>query len=167
VCDWLLSAQTEIEELRSAAQLAGEKQGYEQAENFNQKLELLRQTMRLEAGSEIKKAAFAVAKNLLDAELNAFPDTVLRIAQIVLETIPDASQVYLRVNPSDAALLKDNREWLINALGRAKELDIRIDKQVERGGLLIQTESGVIDAQISTQLEEIARAIGGLHGTNN
>lgn len=166
VRQWLLKADEEIEELRKAAQQAGEKQGAEQAEQLNQKLALLRDTMKKETGSEVLNAAFDVAHNLLLAEIAAFPDSILRIAQKVLSSIPDAKQVYFRVNPADAPLLKENKERLINALERAKDVDIRVDKQVARGGLLIQTESGVIDAQLSTQLEEIARAVGGSHGTN-
>ena len=160
VRQWLLKADAEIEELRLAAQKAGEKQGYEQADQLNHKLAIFRETMMSEMGSEIIHAALDVARNLLNAELAAFPDSVVRIAQKVLMAIPDAKQVYFRVNPADAPLLKENKERLINTLDRAKDVDIRIDKQVARGGLLIQTESGVIDAQLSTQLEEIERALG-------
>lgn len=159
VRQWLMKADAEIEELKASAKKAGEKQGYEQADQFNQKLEILRATMMDEISSEITRAAFEVSQNLLTAEMNAFPDSILRIAQMVLSAVPDAKQVYLRVNPADAGLLRDNKERLINALEKAKDIDIRVDKQVARGGLLVQTESGVIDAQLSTQLEEISRVL--------
>ena len=154
---WLLDADAEISQLEVAATESGQRQGFEKANKLNQKLEILCQGMRDECGDEIISVAFDVARNLLNAEMNAFPDSVVRVAHEVLLTIPDAKQVYFRVNPADAELLKANKERLINALERAKDVDIRADKQVDRGGLLIQTESGVIDAQLSThgfQVEE-------------
>ena len=45
-------------------------------------------------------------------------------------------------------------------LTRAKDLEIREDRRVKQGGVLIETESGVIDAQLETQLEEIGRVLG-------
>ena len=44
-------------------------------------------------------------------------------------------------------------------LTRAKDLEIREDKRVKPGGVLIETESGVVDAQLETQLEELEHAL--------
>jgi flagellar biosynthesis/type III secretory pathway protein FliH len=56
-------------------------------------------------------------------------------------------------------ILRQNKEQLINLLLRAKDIDIREDKQVFEG-IILQTESGVIDAQLKTQVEEITRLLG-------
>lgn len=167
VRQWLQKADAEINELKAAAQRAGEKKGLEQADQFNQKLDVLRDTMNKELSLDIIQSAVEIARHLLLAEVEAHPDGILRIAQKVLSTVPEAKQIYLRVNPADAALLRENKERLINVLEKAKDVDIRVDKQVERGGLIVQTESGVIDAQLSTQIEEISRAIGGPYGQDH
>jgi flagellar biosynthesis/type III secretory pathway protein FliH len=38
-------------------------------------------------------------------------------------------------------------------LSRAKEIGIREDPEIARGGVVIETDAGTIDAQIDTQLE--------------
>jgi flagellar biosynthesis/type III secretory pathway protein FliH len=134
-----------IESLYAQAQESGRKRGYEQG---------------LELKHKLKMQHDDVAKNLLDAQLREHEESILQIALRVLTTIPDAKNVYVRANPQDADYLKAHKERLIDGLERAKDVDIRIDKQVARGGLIIQTEYGIIDAQMSTQLEELARAIG-------
>ena len=63
-------------------------------------------------------------------------------------------------NPADVAVLRDHKTRLIDALGRARDVEVREDRNVKPGGVLVQTESGVIDAQLETQLEEIARVLG-------
>jgi flagellar assembly protein FliH len=149
-----------IESLYAQAQESGRKRGYEQGLELKHKLKMQHDDMAKKMKSELLSCAVQVAKNLLDAQLREHEESILQIALRVLTTIPDAKNVYVRANPQDADYLKAHKERLIDGLERAKDVDIRIDKQVARGGLIIQTEYGIIDAQMSTQLEELARAIG-------
>ena len=41
----------------------------------------------------------------------------------------------MRANPTDVPLLRKNQQLLVSAVGRAKEIDIREDRKVERGGV--------------------------------
>jgi flagellar biosynthesis/type III secretory pathway protein FliH len=156
----LKKADEEIAGWVKEAQESGVKQGFEQAEQFRAKLQKLQETLLAEVEGEVVRAAFDVAGNILNAELSASPDAVVHVVQNALKSVQEVSQVWLRVNPADAQTLRDHKQKLIDVLGRAKDVDVREDKQVERGGVLIQTESGVIDAQLKTQLEEIARVLG-------
>lgn len=159
VSELLLAAEQEVRSLKSSAQKAGLKQGHAQAEQLLLKLGVLENSMKDEMAADVAHAAFEVAEGLVDLELAKNPERVLQITIAVLKTLPDAKQVYLRASPKNAAILRENKQKLIDALERAKDVDIRVDKQVRRG-VLVQTESGVVDAQVSTQLEEIARALG-------
>ena len=85
---------------------------------------------------------------------------VVELVANALASVKDADRVWLRVNPLDAPTLKTHKARLINVLGRASDIDIRIDRSVKEGGVLIQTGSGAVDAQLDTQLEEIGRILG-------
>lgn len=156
----LKKADDEIQGWIKEAEESGAKQGFEQAEQFQAKLKTLQEKMNAEVEGEVVRAAFGVAESILSAELKASPDTVVRVVQNALKSVQEVAQVWLRVNPADAQALRANKQKLIDVLGRAKDIDVREDRQVEKGGVLIQTESGVIDAQLKTQLEEIARVLG-------
>ncbi|MEI6790279.1 MAG: FliH/SctL family protein, partial [Myxococcaceae bacterium] len=103
--------------------------------------------------------ALEAAQELVQTELDSSPQALLRFVQEALTTTPEAQDVRIRANPADAAILRDNKPMLINLLQRAKDIDIREDKQVSKG-IILQTESGVIDAQLKTQVEEISRLLG-------
>jgi flagellar biosynthesis/type III secretory pathway protein FliH len=46
-------------------------------------------------------------------------------------------------------------------IGRLKDIAIREDAEIRRGGCVIQTESGTVDAQLETQLQLLERALLG------
>ncbi len=164
VAGWLRAVDDEVEALAKAAQEAGQKLGSSKAEQLQEKLGTLEETLMKDKEAEIIHTALEVAKQLLNAEMAAAKDTIVLVAKAALSATSEASEIRLRAHPQDAATLKASKAELIGALGRASDLEIQEDRLVEKGGVLIQTESGVIDAQLTTQLEEIARALQGLSG---
>lgn len=151
------------EEARALVQEAaeqGQAEGFAQAEHLREQIAGLEQRMVKEVEGEVVRAALRVASELLEAELAERPEAVVDIVCTALQSARDARDVFLRVNPQDAPVLRKHRSRLIDALGRARDVDVREDRKVRPGGVLIQTEAGVIDAQLETQLEEIARVLG-------
>ena len=51
-------------------------------------------------------------------------------------SIRDADE-WLRVNPLDAPILNKHKNRLIHILGRASDVDIRLDRSVKAGGVLV------------------------------
>ena len=156
----LAQANQEVANWVSEASAEGSKQGSVQAEQLRVKLGQLRDLMQKEMDGDILLATFESAKELIEAELSSSPMALVQIVQTALKAIPEITQANLRVNPLDAPILREHKQAIIDVMERAKEIDIREDKQVERGGVLIHTDSGVIDAQLSTQFGEIARVFG-------
>lgn len=150
----------EIQVRVQEAKETGTKKGYEKSQELKDKLQKLEALILSEVNDGVVQAAFSVAENILNASVAAFPSAVLSVTQTALSEIPDATHIWLRVNPVDAHIFVQNKQKIIDGLERVKDIDIREDKQVARGGVLIQTESGVIDAQIKTQIEEMARLLG-------
>ena len=151
------------DEFLKAAQSAreeGSQKGYEKAKQLQEKLSKLKDLMLSEVDDEIVRAAVDVAEKMVQIELEKAPEKVVDVVQNALKSLPEIQEVRLRVHPLDAKALRSGKQKLVDVLERAKDIDIREDKQVERGGVLIQTEAGVIDAQVKTQLEEIARILG-------
>jgi flagellar assembly protein FliH len=159
--------ESQIKALLEKAKERGLQKGYQSAQELSLRLRNLHLDMQKEMRGEILSGAVSIARAAIDAEIKMFEETILPITLKVLSTIPDAKHISLRVNPEDAEYLKNNKERIINALERAKDVEIRNDKHVARGGLLIQTEYGLIDAQLATQLEELARAMGNENGANH
>jgi type III secretion protein L len=65
----------------------------------------------------------------------------------------------LKVHPEDGKILREKRPRLMELIGRAVDIAIRDDAEVERGGCIIQTEYGTIDGQIRTQFEMLRNVL--------
>jgi|GEM_PF-6861539 len=160
VKEGLACVDAQIEEIFARAREKGKKKGEEHETDLLQKQELLRKNMMQELRVEILQSAVTTARTALEKAMLANPNFVLQVALRALSIIPDAQNVLIRVNHEDVAFLKSRKEVLLEGLERAKEVEVRADRMVARGGLIIQTQSGTIDAQIGTQLEEIANELG-------
>jgi flagellar biosynthesis/type III secretory pathway protein FliH len=66
--------------------------------------------------------------------------------------------VTLRINPIDHDAIRQNRDAIV-AASDVEHLRIVEDQRVDRGGVLIETDSGTIDSKIATQLREARKAI--------
>lgn len=137
----------------------GFKQGSEQAQSLKSKLAKLKELYTSEIPQDLLRNAVVAAQEMIQAELDSSTSSLLKFVQAALNTVPEAQDVRIRVNPAAASLLRENKAAFINLLQRAKDIDIREDKQVSKG-IILQTESGVIDAQLKTQIEEISRVLG-------
>lgn len=160
VRDRLAHVDSEIEQFLLEAEERGKKRGTDEERELSRRLQLMRSNMIQELRVEIVRSAVEVAREVLREETEVNPEVVVQTALRAFASIPDAKSVLLRVSHEDVEHLKKNKDRLLEGLERAKEVDVRADRTVVRGGLIIQTESGIIDAQISTQLEEIAAGLG-------
>ena len=70
------------------------------------------------------------------------------------------------IAPEDALayagkILRDHRKRLMDLLGRTKDIAVREDPEVKRGGCVVETDHGTIDAQLETQLQMLEAALLG------
>jgi type III secretion protein L len=104
------------------------------------------------ANADIIDLACKVASKIIGRDLERDPETLLEICATATEHTRAAKAMIMRVNPKDAAILREKKPRLMEKIGRTVEIAIREDADVEKGGCIIQTEFGSIDAQIGTQV---------------
>lgn len=109
---------------------------------------------------QIKTLAMAIARRVIGRELEFHPEAVVEIVKQALgDKARQRREITLRVNPSDAQLLKDSRPELLEMLSRCKDIAIREDADIAPHGVIIETEAGIIDAQLETQLGVLERLL--------
>jgi flagellar biosynthesis/type III secretory pathway protein FliH len=97
--------------------------------------------------------ALKIAEKVLGGELEARPELVLDVVRGALRRLTEPLPATLLVNPEDAELVRG----AIADFG--VELSVREDRRVERGGCVVRTQAGEIDAQITAQLERAAKIV--------
>lgn len=155
----LAEAERQVAEMITQAADDGEREGAEQAAHMREEIAGLEARMLEEVDGETVKAALRVARDLIVAELQTREDAVVDVAATALSAAKTARDINLRTSPRDAPILRQHKARLVAVLTRAKDLEIREDKRVKPGGVLIETEAGVIDAQLDTQLDELESAV--------
>lgn len=110
------------------------------------------------AEPELVRLAMAVAERIVYDHAAIDGNVVLENVRHALTRLVGREVVTLRVNPVDAETLRMYREATA-ASNDVEHLRIIEDQRVDRGGVVIETDSGTIDAKISTQLREARRAL--------
>ena len=90
------------------------------------------------------------------------PSEAVRAAlelRTAVENVRNAKALVLRVSPKAAAVLRQHKKDLMDLIGRAMDVAIKEDPEVEDIGCIIQTEFGTIDAQLMTQLQMLKQVL--------
>jgi flagellar assembly protein FliH len=104
--------------------------------------------------SAIKLSA-AIAAKILKHELSQRPELALSIVREALQLAMGQPDVKLRLHPLDLEQLHDCGKEAVSRLGAVGEATLVADESISRGGCLIETHHGVIDARLETQIEQI------------
>lgn len=102
---------------------------------------------------QLRDLALKIARKILGHELEFRPEAVVDIIrQALSEKARQRREIFLRVNPEDMKYVREHKAELLEVLSRAAEIGLREDPDVARHGVIIETDAGMIDAQLETQL---------------
>ncbi|HUO58595.1 MAG TPA: FliH/SctL family protein [bacterium] len=84
---------------------------------------------------------------------------VVEFAKEALAKVQDRVHLRFHVNPEDMEEIKGQKERLQLSIG-AKDLELVPDARIEKGGCLLETEAGSVDARLATVADQIKESIG-------
>jgi type III secretion protein L len=154
-------AESSRDQALSEAREAGRQEGLAQATEVLVRARQEAAALLEQGEDEMVRLSLAIAEKLVGRALETDPELVLYIAAQAIESVRHQRELVLRINPADAQLLRNSRKRLMDMLGRTKDIALREDPEVERGGCVIETENGTVDAQLSTQLKMLETALLG------
>lgn len=101
----------------------------------------------------------ACVEKIIGQELALSPEAIIGIVRTTLTDATQQREINVRINPVDGDLLKKNQRRLLDVLARANSIEIREDATISRGGCIVVTELGTIDASLERQLEALRAAL--------
>ncbi len=126
-----------------------------------------RRELLMELQPHVVRIAVEVARRIVRRELRTDPGMVARTVETALEQVAEASQTRVRVHPLDAQVLQSTIREIVSAPDEAAAVEIIPDGSVERGGCVVESDRGIVDARLATQFEEMqTRLMDGLDGTH-
>ena len=106
--------------------------------------------------------AIAIARRVVAREIDLDEGAVLARSREAIRKIIGVEKIKIHVNPSDEEYIRGHRNELSTYADSVKEIVIEADSKVERGGCVIESELGNIDARVSTRFELIEESLLGL-----
>jgi flagellar biosynthesis/type III secretory pathway protein FliH len=116
---------------------------------------------RVQAAShdDLVRLARRMAEKILARELVLAPGAVADVARQAVTEARGARNLLVRAHPDDLAVLEAARPRLHEALAGVTAIALRPDPTVGRGGCVVETESGSVDARLESQLDALERAL--------
>ena len=110
------------------------------------------------AEPEIVRLSVTIAERILNQHVALEPSAVLDMARSAITRLVNRETVTVRVNPADIETMRQHRDKLME-MNDIDNMRVIEDQRVDRGGVVIETDAGTIDAKISTQLREVRRLL--------
>jgi len=101
------------------------------------------------------KLSATIAEKILRHELSRQPELALPIVREALQLAAGQPHIKLHLHPHDLEQLKECGHEVLGRLSTLGEATLVPDESITRGGCLIETRHGVIDARLETQLSRI------------
>ena len=101
----------------------------------------------------------AMTEKVIGRKLDLDDTIVLDVVRASLNEAADASNLTVRVSPTDEPLVAEAQAELLSALGAVDQFQVVADQSVSSGGCIVETERGRFDARIETQLELLSEQV--------
>jgi flagellar assembly protein FliH len=105
--------------------------------------------------------ACSIARRLVGRELAHRPEIALERIRESLELAAGSARLRIELNPADHAALGPQIETLVAELAPLAEAELAAHPEITPGGCRIETQFGVIDQQVETQLGRIMEELAG------
>jgi flagellar assembly protein FliH len=111
---------------------------------------------------DTENALISLALESAQKIIAGLPVSVEMVEAVVREAVrqvEDAAEITVQLHPEDLALLRKHNSPLLNGLPETGSLRFTHSSDVTRGGCLVQTRFGLIDARRETKLEQLRQTL--------
>ena len=103
--------------------------------------------------------AVRIAEKIVAGTLEVQPERVVDVVRGALRCLVDRERVTVQVNTLDLELVRQSVEPMLSTLGGIGHFEVQEDRRVSRGGAVVLSGAGEVDATIETKLERARQAL--------
>ncbi len=119
----------------------------------------LKERIVRESEDELLTLAFLVAKKIVRQEIKQDRKILAQLISEALKGFPEQHDIVVSLNPEDYKVITANREMYLAGIGNERQLTLKPDESTSLGGCVVESATGVIDARIEAQLDEIYQGL--------
>lgn len=152
----------EVEKIKEKAQQEGFEEGFKKWVEAIAEMEKEIARVHGEVEKMIVPIAIKAAKKIVNKELEQSEDTIVEIVAGNLKAVSQHKQVTIYVNKKDLQTIEAQKPRLKEIFEHLESLSIRERADVEPGGCIIETEGGIINAQLENRWRILENAFESL-----
>ena len=108
---------------------------------------------------EILDLVLATTRKVVQREINTQRDVILDVLRQAIAKTIDRERIRVRINPSDYDFVHAHKSDIVSTVDGVKDLVIEGDESVSRGGAVVDSDYGTIDARIERRFEAVEKAL--------
>jgi type III secretion protein L len=167
--DLLKEAKLDIEnqkklcdELCAALKINAQNEGFDKGLNeLNQhifKIDKSFENLKKTIEKKVLSIALSAVKKIVGQELKLNPDVILDIVKQAMRPVLEHKKIKIYVNKLDLEILEKEKQNIKDLLDNSQSLSISERDDIERGGCIIETEAGIINAKLENQYRALEAA---------
>jgi len=154
----------EAEKTKEKAYADGFAQGLESFNAHLLKLDQELKQIRHDVHEKILPLALKAARKIVGEELALHPDRIVDIVLNSLKPVTQHRKVVVYLHPDDLERVEKSKSKIKQMFDHLESLSLQGRDDVERGGCVIETEAGIINAQLETQWRALEQAFEAFKG---
>jgi type III secretion protein L len=148
----------ECESLKELAESAGFEEGLKKWNEQIEHLESEIRKVRQDTENALVPLAVTAVKKIIGRELETKPETIVDIVATALKTVLHHRRITIYAHPEDRKRLEEHNAYLRSLFERLESLSFNTRADIQRGGCIIETEAGIINANLENQLKALESA---------
>lgn len=148
----------ECESIKESAFQEGFEQGLQSLNKHLFALDEELKVLREDIQKKILPLSIKAARKLLGEELRLHPDRIVDIILSSLKPVTQHRRVIIYVNKDDLERIEKSKSKVKKVFEHLESLSIQERDDIEPGGCMIETEAGIINAQLETQWRALESA---------
>lgn len=114
----------------------------------------------LEKGEEqMVKLAIAIAEKILQQEVSTRKEVILGVLKGALKNIAETEGIKIHLHPQDFRYMMEVKKDFLQSFDGIRNMVFEEDSSIKRGGAVVETMFGEVDARLENQLKEIKAAM--------
>lgn len=108
---------------------------------------------------QILEILILIAEKVIHRQVQLSPDIIMDTVKSASAHLMETEEIRVRLHPSDFEYIREIENILAKKLKNRKNVNILEDSSMGRGGVIIETEFGDIDATIKSQIEHLKEVL--------
>ncbi len=119
----------------------------------------IKTNLEKENEKQLAKLCFYMAKRLLMKEIQEDEAYIMNLTKKTIEMVQSDENITIRVSPEDLKWIEENKTQFFQEVDVDPSTKIEEDRDVSRGGVIIESQFGVIDARVEERLEKLEKIL--------